>query len=462
MCIDSLRQDHVGAYRRLGGGTGVGAAADAPVFAGLRPPATPGLDAFAAHSLCFTNAYPCNIPTIPIRHELMTGHFGLHQRAWQPLVPTDLTAAEILAAEGYTCALVSDTYHYRAPGMNFHRGFHAYEWIRGNEYDPWVSAPTRRSVDDYVTPGYDARWRGRVAQYLANTDGFGRDRPGDWFAAQVADRAVHWLRANRDRRPVFLWIDSFDPHEPWDPPAPFDLYRPAGYAGPRLVMPMGGRALDWATPEQVDQIRGLYAGEVASVDAALGQVLAALAEQGYLEDSVVLVLADHGHPLADHGKFLKGPDRMYSELLKVPFMLHLPGGRRGVTDTLVQYPDVLPTLLDLLGLGAYGQTMTGRSFRDVAAGGAETHRDVTVSGFHAAVDRAVRDGRWSYVRRPGDEPDELYDLRADPRERTNRIDEAPAVAQGLLARVAPQFLRQRVRAVKGLMGRYELGSGSVG
>lgn len=456
LCIDSLRQDHVGFY---GNATGEDA-----IFPGVRPPQTQHLDGFARSALCLRNACPSNLPTIPIRHELITGCFGLHERPWQPLVPSDLTIAQILGREGFTCGLISDNYHYRAPGMNFHRGFHSYEWIRGNEYDPWVSAGTRRDVEQYVNAAYPPAWRTRVAQYLANTDAFGRDRPGDWFAAQLAERAAAWLRAHRGRRRVFLWIDSFDPHEPWDPPVPFDTHRPAGYTGPRLIMPMGGPAADWATPAEIAQIRGLYAGEVAAVDTALGAVFEALRDSGYMEDSIVLVLADHGHPLADHGKFLKGADRMYSELLRVPFMLYVPNGPGNgrVSDAIIQYPDVLPTLLDLLGLQTYAQTMTGRSFRPVVDLQADEHRSLAVAGYFSAADRCLRDARWSYIRRPQGQPDELYDLVHDPREQRNVIDAHPEVAARFLRAVGPQFLRETVRSIKGVQGQYEMASAAIG
>ena len=107
---------------------------------------------------------------------------------------------------------------------------------------------------------------------------------------------------------------------------------------------MGGTASDWASPEQVRHIRGLYAGEVAFVDHCLGQLFASLRDLGYYDDSLILLVADHGHPLADHGKFLKGTDRMYNELLKVPFLLRLPGGRGGGEriGALAQFHDVLP------------------------------------------------------------------------------------------------------------------------
>ena len=448
--LDSYRQDHVGAYN---GGR--------PRFEGVPACRTPNLDAFAEECIVFDNAYPGGLPTIPVRTELLTGQFTLPFRPWQPLAEEDISAAEILRARGYVCGLVSDCYHYRAPGMNFHRGYHAYRWIRGQEYDPWTSHTPQRDVDEYVNEHYDEVWRGRVAQFLANTDDFAREE--DWFPAKVVDQAIDWLARNRGDAPVFLWIDSFDPHEPWDPMPAWDTYTDPAYAGPRLILPMGGPAEAWATPEQVRHVRGLYAGEAAFVDHCLGRLFQALKELGYYDDSAIVLTADHGHPLADHGKFLKGGDRMYNELLHVPYMIRLPGGegaRR--SQALVQFPDTLPTLLDVMGMGNDTGAMHGRSFLPVLRGDTDAHRETIIAGYYAAPDRCVRDGRWSYVSRPEGQPDELYDLAADPYERTNLIDEHPDEARRLARAYGGVFRRGGTQVeVKGIQGKYEMASGSV-
>jgi arylsulfatase A-like enzyme len=448
--LDSLRQDHVSFYN---GGQ--------PVFDGVSACQTPNLDAFAQECIVFDNAYPEALPTIPVRTQFFTGQRTLPYRPWQPLTKEDISVAEILRAEGYVCGLISDGYHYRAPGMNFHRGFHTYRWIRGQEYDPWTSHLPRRNLDDYVNEHYDAIWRGRVAQFLSNTDDFVREE--DWFPAKVVDESVGWLMHNRSHQNVFLWIDSFDPHEPWDPPARFDTYTDPGYDGKRLIMPMGGPAERWATPDEARYIQALYAGETAFVDHCLGRLFRALKDQGYYDDSVIFITADHGHPLGDHSKFLKGGDRMYSELLKVPFMIRLPGGegaRR--TRAVIQFHDLLPTLLDLLGMANNVSAMQGRSFLPVLRGDSDGHRDIIITGYHEAPDRCVRDQMWSYVRRPEGEPDELYNLIEDPRERTNLIDEYPEEARRL-ARAFGSYFRRGVAQVevKGVQGKYELASGGI-
>lgn len=449
--LDSWRQDHVGFYHQ-----------GRPAWEGVPPVATPNLDAFARESIVFDNAYADAYPTIPIRCQLMTGQRTLPYRPWQPLLPSDVTIAEILRAEGYVCGLISDTYHYRAPGMNYHRGFHSYQWVRGQEYDAYESAPTRRNVDDYVNSNFPPVWRNRVAQYLANTDDFTSDE--DWFAPKVARLAVDWLRKNRSHQKTFLWIDSFDPHEPWDPPARYDVYRDPSYRGPRIILPMGGKADEWATKEEQRNIRGLYSGEVASVDSALGPLFRALGEYGYLDDSIVLVLADHGHPLADHGKFLKGADRLHNELLKVPFLLRLPKGRGAGrrTSAVVEYDDVLPTLLDLLGLANNASSMHGRSFRSVVEGDSDDHRAHVITGYHAGVDRCIRDKQWSLVLRPEGQPDELYYLPDDPKEQKNVIDSHVDEARRLASAYGKYFFqRGRPMHLKGIQGQYEMSSGSV-
>ncbi len=448
--LDSFRQDHVSYYNK-----------GKRVFRNVPACETPNLDRFAQESVVFQNAYPAGLPTIPVRSELMTGHFTLPYKRWSPMGPTEITVAEILKREGYVTGLVTDTYHLFKPGMNFHKGFDSFIWVRGQEYDAYNSGPpVKRKTKDYVNEKYTEQWRGLVERFLANTEDFEKD--DDWFPAKVFGEASRWFSRNRMHERIFLWVDSFDPHEPWDPPKSFDKYTGSGYSGARLILPMGGDAMSWASEEQIEYVRGLYAGEAGFVDHWFGGFYEELEEQGFLDNSVVVVLADHGHPLADHGKFLKGGDRLYNELLKVPFMIRLPEGKGArVTKALVQYPDLLPTIFDFLGLGNNVSSMHGRSFLPILMGESDEHRKYAISGYHEAVDRCMRDSQWSYIQRPEGQPDELYNLVQDPRETRNLIDERPDEAKRLASAFGSYFKRYEGKFVKGLQGRYELSYSSL-
>lgn len=447
--LDSFRQDHLSVYNQ-----GVGPFPHIPACK------TPNLDKFAERCVIFENSYPEALPTIPVRCQLMTGQRTLPTRPWEPLIPQDVTMTQMLRKMGYVCGLISDTYHFRAPGMNFHANFHEYRWIRGQEYDPYVSAPTKRNVEDYVNEHYSSGWKRRIEQFLANTDDFKSEE--DWFPAKVVKESVRWLRDNRSHDKVFLWIDSFDPHEPWDPMKPFDTYTDPAYEGPRLIMPMGGIADQWARQHEIEYIQGLYAGEASFVDHCLKELFDCMEELGYFEDSIIVLLADHGHPLCDHKKFLKGADRMYSELLKSPYLFHLPGSKNAGmrTDAVVQFHDTLPTILELLG-SSCKSGMHGESFVPVLYGDTDEHREAMITGYHQGVDRCIRDKTWSYIQRPEDEPDELYNLKEDPRETKNLIDEYHGEAERLSSMFGDYFRRAPSRVIKGIQGQYEMSSGSV-
>ncbi len=452
--LDSLRQDHVGFYRSIQGFSSI--------FDGVKPPETPNLDRLASESVVFTNAYPSGLPTIPVREELLTGQFTLPYHPWSPMHPDSYTMPELLKGLGYLTGLISDTYHLFKPGMNYTKGFDTWLFIRGQEYDAYgIPPPVNRKLEDYVTKDYYTNYAGSrsyaelVAQFLANIDDWRGEE--DWFAARVFRAASEWVRrAYKSGGRFMLWVDSFDPHEPWIPPPRFDKYTDPGYKGPKLIMPMGGEASKWFTEEQVNYIRGLYAGEVAYVDHYFGEFYNTLRDLGLLEQSIIILLADHGHPLADHGKFLKGGDRLYNELLKVPFMVRLPNGRHMVTNAIVQFPDLLPTILELLGLPeTYTYTLAGRSFTSVLNGSSNSHRRYAIMGYHEAVDRCIRDGEWSLVYRP-DGRHELYNIKKDPKERINLINEYPDKAEELLNALALWFMNRRI-PIRQIQARYELG-----
>ena len=439
ICIDSLRQDHVSFY-----------AGDAS------PVPTPHIDAFARESIVFDNMYPEALPTIPIRTQLMTGQRTLPNRPWQPLASEDRTLAELLGRYDYLSGLITDCYHYFKPGFNFHRGFRSWQWVRGQEYDPYRTAPlSRLKLDDHIKPTFSPQWVRVIETALRNVEPF--ETADDHYAAHVFGLASDWVRQNRAAEKIFLWVDSFDPHEPWTPPKEFDRFTDPNYQGKRIVLPPGGLASKHFSAEEIAFIRGLYAGEVSYVDHYVGQFLQTLREQGYMEDSLILLLADHGHPLADHGKFLKGNDRLYSELLKVPFMIRFPnaqyGGKR--VQALAQFHDVLPTILEALELGNNTETLPGRSLMPVIRGETTRHRESIITGYHVGIDRCVRDDTWSYIYRPAAEPDELYNLIEDPKEQHNLIDERPEEARRLAESFGKLYALSG-RAVKGAQGRDEL------
>ncbi|RKY59061.1 MAG: sulfatase [Candidatus Latescibacterota bacterium] len=442
--VDSLRQDHVSFYGWEG-----------------CPVETPNIDALARESVAFENMYPEALPTIPVRTQWMTGQRTLPFRPWQPLTPEDRTVADILSEEGYLTALFTDCYHFFKPGYNLHRSFRVWRWIRGQEYDPYRSGPLRRfKLEDFVKDSYTEEWKRLVETCLVNLESIRRTE--DYYCARLVREAIGWLEENRGRKPVLLWVDSFDPHEPWFPPPEFDRYTDPNWTGKRLILPPGGPASAHFSEDEIRYIRGLYAGEVAYVDHYIGQLLEALKEYGYYDDSIIVLSADHGHPLADHGKFLKGGDRMYSELLKVPFMIRFPGGEYGgrKLDALAQFHDVLPTILDAIGLGKDTEAMHGKSLMPLIRGEEEFVRDAIITGYYGAPDRCIRDKTWSYIRRPEGEPDELYNLVEDPRERKNLIDEYPEEAARLASKFGSLYA-VRGKEIKGIQGKYEV-EGSAG
>jgi len=452
--MDSLRQDHVSFYNK-----------EKNVFPGVLPSRTPNIDLFARESVAFDSVYPSGLPTIPQRTELITGQFTLPYRGWQPLYPSDLTVAGMLRRRGYVTGLVSDTYHMFKPGYNFFSYMDSWEFIRGQEYDMYgLLPPLSRQVKDYSNESLrsDQGWMYLLQKFLANIDAFRDDHDEDWFPAKVFSAASSWLRRNLNHNGhIFLWVDSFDPHEPWEHPHKYDSpYRPEDKK-PRIILPKGGQASEWANEDEINDIRALYAGEVLFVDKWFGEFYRSLRETDVLDRSIVVLLADHGHPLADHGKFLKGADRLYNELLKIPFMIRMPpemrsefGGPR-LEKTLAMIPDVLPTVLDLAGYGEDSVPLAGKSLLQVLKGEGQGRKSVVI-GYHDAQDRCVRNERYSFIKRPAGQPDELFDLIEDAKETNNIIDERPEEAIRLAKTLGSIWMTSSMGPVRGIQGKYEL------
>jgi choline-sulfatase len=242
-------------------------------------------------------------------------------------------------------------------------------------------------------------------------DQFGsqKDAPAGFFAERrasaVLDAARSWLREERSR-PLFCWVHLFDPHVPYDPPQP-------GGGDP-------------------------YDEEIAYVDAELGKLFTELKETGLLEKTLVVLTSDHGESLGEHGERTHG-FYIYDATLRVPLLFHHPslGAPRRI-DAQVRTVDILPTVLELLGV-TVPPAVEGKSLRPALQGEslalpAYAESYVPLVNFHWSPLRALRHEGWKYIEAPRPE---LYDLKRDPKETANlasaEAERAASLRQKLLS-----------------------------
>jgi len=252
---------------------------------------------------------------------------------------------------------------------------------------------------------------------------------------ETTDLAIDWLAGAQD--PFLLWLHNWDPHDgalkPPEEDLPEDLPRSKG---------------GWIGPS-----RELYAAEVRYMFRQIGRLIDALRESGQWERTLVVVVADHGEGLDDHGWWAHR--LLYQEQARVPLLLRIPGARqRSSVPELVRTTDVFPTVLDFVGVDTPAP-VDGRSLRDLIAGRGDAPRVAyadQLNGYdlnsaireHRPLDEfvyAVVEGGWKLMWRPEHpEASELFDLEADPLETANRMEERPDQAvrlRRLLAEKAP-------------------------
>ncbi len=423
---------------------------------------TPNLDRFAEKAIVFKDAYPEGMPTIVIRRTLYTGrrvipfyyfphHGSVQLPGWHALYNEDVTMSETLVEAGYVNALISSLYHQFKPGRNFHRGFHTWRWVRGLEWDYYGTSPHNLlDVSDLVSPEYMARFPGlhaSLSQYKANRNLW--KQQGESVTQIAAQEAIRWLNDNHGQRPFYLHVELFNCHEPWDPPRRFlEKYMPNA-KGPRFIEP------PYDTIPIADEIkqrfRGNYAGAANDVDYWVGNLLDTIEQFGLFENSVVVFMSDHGAMLGEHGQFLKGPDKLRGQVTHIPLLVRTPGDKYAgkKVEGFVQVPDVMPTLLHLLGLKSPSR-VTGSNLWPLVTAETRSIRDDAVHTYGWVG--AVRTKEWSYseIWKPEAHQDlfhvspgaplsiykpQLYNLEKDPNELTDVADRYPEIARQMSARM---------------------------
>jgi arylsulfatase A-like enzyme len=301
--------------------------------------------------------------------------------------------------------------------MNFHRGFSAFNFVRGQELDRLASTATvsEEDVDRHTVPGNDENARDKVRQHLANNPG--RDKEEDYFAPRVFRRSMEYLEAaSRSDGPFFLMVDSLDPREPWDPPEPYKtMYgEPTGSREP--TVPNYGKA-GYLEEAELRRMRELYAGEVTMTDRWLGNFINRMEELDVLDSTLLLVFSDHGVALGEHGFTGMVPEALWPELTgNVMYVRHPGGDGAGETsDYRASLHDIAPTIL---GVAGTEQPTEGQDLSVILSGGEpDDPRGHATLGFGGYS--WTEDGGYALSVRNDGSDGRLYDLREDPAVKDN-------------------------------------------
>jgi arylsulfatase A-like enzyme len=377
--VDTLRADAVGAWGRT-------------------PSLTPEIDALSAESDVYLDTYTAFNVTNPSFISIMTGLYGKNHGVYDletPLPRTHVTLAEHLRQAGYATMAVLSASHLQDVNSGLGQGFD--EMTRAGEH-----FAGELSVDMTI----------------------------DWLAARTSREASPDPKGSPQAtaaKPFFIWLHLFDPHTPHTPPEPFASgYEPSAPAGLGPVATWipyrtpGPRAFE---EDVLGASKDLYYGEVAYLDRQVGRLLDFLRSRNLLDNTLVVLVADHGESLGEHGVSFRHVG-LHDTTTHVPMMIRWPGRDRTGRPIhgLVQTIDLFPTLLTALELPIPPQD--GEDLKKLTGEG-RTGRRAVFAEHAGRLGLMVRTADWKYILSSGNTrffPDgaSLFDLRADPGENVNR------------------------------------------
>lgn len=411
---------------------------------------TPNLDALAESGCRFTNAFTPTPVCVPARLSFITGHRGSRTGFLrngrlpepEPALPTLMT-----------CLHEADYRTHAVGKVHFRGKYYGFHSIESQE-----ECPDFRIDDDYlmflrangVKTRFPLGYR-NLLYYQPQTSAMPEEfSPENW----VAHRSIQFLRNHlryRGSKPFFLWSSWIAPHPPFAPCEPYaSMYRPEDMEFPYYtqrplsdipasVWPHRAR-LDGAhhDPDRMRGIRARYYAKVTHVDHSIGKVLRELESLSLYENTIVIFNSDHGDMLGDHG--LSQKNVPYEPSIRVPFIIRWPDVTEAgaVSDDLISLIDVMPTLIDGLGLQypkEYGP-LPGTSL--YSPDGISSHKETVFIDYGSGPDRWVsaRNKIYKYTAWASGGREELYNVIDDPREMHNLISSHPKIAKEFRSQVA--------------------------
>jgi arylsulfatase A-like enzyme len=407
----------------------------------------PNVQRLRKEGTTFTQAYAEALPTVPMRRGFYTGRrafpwkHNIDDRGSEPnlvgwhAIPSEYTTlAETLCQNGVLTGLVADLYHLFKPTMNFTRGFASYDYIRGQETDRVRCGPLSKiDLKPHTHPDEKdpSRLSGFV-QYLLNT--MDRKTEEDYFAPRVFRSAAQWLDDNAGQKPFYLQIESFTPHEFWDPPKHFaDAYF-TNPGGVDFIYPQYF-AKHKFSPADIKRTKALYYGYCTFVDKWIGDFLEKLDDHKLWDNTVVVFTSDHGTELMDRDMFGKSAQHLNPFNTRLNMIVRHPEkSTHGKTvDAFVQNIDLAPTICNWMNVNS-AEPYEGLDMMPLIEGKKGARDHVIGSFAHCAF---VRDNQHNYIVNTLDpnQQTELYDIKADKLERENIAAAKPEIVKAMRAKL---------------------------
>jgi arylsulfatase A-like enzyme len=360
----------------------------------------PNFQRLAEKSVVFDSCFVGSMPCMPARRELHTGRHNFLHRSWGPLEPFDDSMPEILKGKGVYTHLVTDHQHYwEDGGATYHNRYNSYEFIRGQEGDPWKGEIKDPQTPDYMG-GHNTGIGGHSAGRMVTQDWINRQyirEEAEFPQAQTFEKGLAFIRQNEGEDNWFLQLETFDPHEPFFAHQKYRELYPHNYEGKHFDWPPYRRIEE--TPEEVEHCRYEYAALVSMCDHYLGKVLDLMDEKDLWKDTMLIVNSDHGFLLGEHDWWAKNIQPFYNEIARPPLFIWDPrcgktGERR---NSLVQMIDIAPTLLDFFNVDI-PEDMMGKSLKETIAAD-QSVRSAALFGIHGGHINCT-DGRYVYMKAP--------------------------------------------------------------
>jgi arylsulfatase A-like enzyme len=376
--LDSLNRHLLGAY-------------------GGREFATPNLDRFAARSVRFDRHFAGSLPCMPARHDILVGALDFLWRPWGSIELWEEPVTEPLRGAGVTTMLVSDHPHlFEAGGENYHTEFRAWDYVRGHENDPWKTHP-------------DPSWLGAPALPARPSAGHYYDLSRTHFRAEqdfpgprTMSAAARWLADSARLHDRFmLFVDEFDPHEPFDTPEPWANRYDPDWHDHLIIWPpysVDTVARGILTEREARHVRANYGAKLSMIDHWFGRLMDTVDALDLWQDTAIIVCTDHGHYLGEKDIFGKPAVPLYEPLGHTPLMVYLPGVEPAACGALTTNVDINATLYDLFDLTPRHVTH-GRSLLPLLRGTQTRIRDYALAGVYGRWVHVI-DGERKYARGP--------------------------------------------------------------